>query len=215
MWRTKNANGTRDVVDDDLGCGRRHLSVNVSYPIKRVLTCVRWISHGQLFTSEPWKNQRKLVTCVTDSISHKHSMGLHWAWRFKMLNRVSANEFIMLLKIVYHGRTVWGHSKMEKHFSWWRHQMDTFSALPALCERNPPVTDGFPSQRPGTRSFDVFFDLRLNKRLSKQSKRRWFETPSRSLLHNCNVDPDGDPSPLEHLFLVWLWTYPENFIEIC
>ena len=26
----------------------------------------------------------------------------------------------------------------------------------------------FPTQRPLTRSFDVFFDLRLNKRLSKQ-----------------------------------------------
>ena len=41
--------------------------------IKRVLIWGRWISHGQLFTSEPWENQRKLVTCVTDSISHKHS----------------------------------------------------------------------------------------------------------------------------------------------
>ena len=29
------------------------------------------------------------------------------------------------------------------------------------------VTDEFPTQRPVTRSFDVFFDLRLNKRLSK------------------------------------------------
>ena len=69
---------------------------------------------------------------------------------------------------------------------------------------NPSVTGGFPSQRPMTRNFDVFFDLRLNKRLSKQSKRQWFETPSRSLLRHCNVDPDGDPSPSEHLFLV-LW----------
>ena len=39
---------------------------------------------------------------------------------------------------------------------------------------NPPVTDGFPSQKPVTRSFDVFFDLRLNKRLREQSRRRWF-----------------------------------------
>ena len=39
----------------------------------------------------------------------------------------------------------------------------------------------FPSKRPVTRSFDVFFDRRLNKRLSKQSRCRWFETPSRSL----------------------------------
>ena len=54
-----------------------------------------------------------------------------------------------------------------------------------LCEGSP-VTAGFPSQRPVTRSFDVFFDLRLNKRLSKQSRRRWLETPSRSSWHHCN-----------------------------
>ena len=40
--------------------------------------------------------------------------------------------------------------------TWWRHQMETFSALLALCEGNPPVTGGFPSQKPVTRSFDVF-----------------------------------------------------------
>ena len=37
-----------------------------------------------------------------------------------------------------------------------------------------------------TRSFDVFFDRHLNKRLGK-SIRRWFETPSRSIWHHCNV----------------------------
>ena len=36
---------------------------------------------------------------------------------------------------------------------------------------NSPVTGEFPSQRPMTRSFYVFFDLRLNKRLSKQTRR--------------------------------------------
>ena len=46
--------------------------------------------------------------------------------------------------------------------------METSSALLALCEGNPPVTGWFPSQRPMTQSFDEFFDLRLNKRLSKQ-----------------------------------------------
>ena len=43
------------------------------------------------------------------------------------------------------------------------------------------------SQRPVTRSFGGFFDLRLNTRLSKQSRRRWFETLSRSLWRHCNV----------------------------
>ena len=55
------------------------------------------------------------------------------------------------------------------HIAWWRHQMETFSALLAVCAGNSPVPGEFPSQRPVTRSFDVFFDLRLNKRLSKQS----------------------------------------------
>ena len=45
--------------------------------------------------------------------------------------------------------------------SWWRYQMETFSALLALCAGNSPVTSEFPSQRPVTRSFDVLFDLRL------------------------------------------------------
>ena len=65
--------------------------------------------------------------------------------------------------------------------------METFSALLALCAGNSPVTGEFPAQRPVTRSFDVFFDLRLNKRLSKQSWSWWFETPSRPLWRHCNA----------------------------
>ena len=69
--------------------------------------------------------------------------------------------------------------------TWWRHQMETFSALLTICAGNSPVTGEFPAQRPVTRSFDVFFDLCLNKRLSKQSWGWWFETPSRSLWRHC------------------------------
>ena len=65
-----------------------------------------------------------------------------------------------------------------KQTTWWRHQMETFSALLTLCEGNPPVTGVFPSHRP--RSFNVFFDMRLN------TGRRWFETPSRSIWRHCN-----------------------------
>ena len=59
-------------------------------------------------------------------------------------------------------------------------------ALLALCAGNSPVTGEFPAQRPVTRSFDVFFDLRLNERLSKQWRGWWFETPSRSPWRHCN-----------------------------
>ena len=70
--------------------------------------------------------------------------------------------------------------------TWWRHQMETFSALLAIWAENSPVTGEFPAQRPATRSFDVFFDLHLNKRLSKQSWGWWFETPLHPLWRHCN-----------------------------
>ena len=122
--------------------------------------------------------------------------------------------------------------------TWWRHQMETFSALLAICAgnspvpvnsphkgqwrrvlmfslictwinvwknnretgdfrrhsthydvivMNSPVPGEFPTQRPVTRSFDVFFDLHLNKEMSKQSWGWWFETLSRPLWCHCNV----------------------------
>ena len=50
----------------------------------------------------------------------------------------------------------------------------------------------FPPQRPVTRSFDVFFDLRMNKRLSKQSRRRWFETPPLPIWRHCNENSNAE-----------------------
>ena len=70
--------------------------------------------------------------------------------------------------------------------SWWRHQMEAFSALLPLCGEFTGPGE-FPAQRPVTRSFDVFFDLRLNKRLGKQPWGWWFEAPSWSLWRQCNV----------------------------
>ena len=70
--------------------------------------------------------------------------------------------------------------------TWWRHQIETFSALLALCAGNSAVSGEFPAERPVPRRFDVFFDLRLNKRLSKQSWGWWFETLSSPLWRHCN-----------------------------
>ena len=70
---------------------------------------------------------------------------------------------------------------------WWRHHMETFSALLAICAGNSPVLGEFPTQSPVTRIFDVFFDLRLNKRLSKQWWGWWFETLSRPLWRHHNT----------------------------
>ena len=75
-------------------------------------------------------------------------------------------------------------------FTWWGHQMETFSVLLVLCVGNSLVTGQFPTQRPVTQSFEISFDLHLNKHLSKQSWGWWFETPSCSLwchLNECSI----------------------------
>ena len=68
----------------------------------------------------------------------------------------------------------------------WGYQMETFSALLAICAGNSLVTGEFPAQRPVMLSFDVFFDLCLNKRLSKQLWGWWFKMPSHPLWRHCN-----------------------------
>ena len=70
--------------------------------------------------------------------------------------------------------------------TWWRHQMETFSALLVICAGNSSAPGEFPAQRPVTRSFDVFFDLQPNKRLSKQWWCWWFETLSCPLWRHRN-----------------------------
>ena len=94
-----------------------------------------------------------------------------------------------------HRLHVWSTADRQGPWSWaipqhsrWRHQMETFSASLAICAGNSPVTGEFLAQRPVTQSFDVFFDLCLNNRLSKQSRGWWFETQSRPLWRHCNAD---------------------------
>ena len=91
---------------------------------------------------------------------------------------------------------------------WWRHQMETCSVLLALCTGNSPVTSEFPSQKPVTQSFDVFFDLHLNNRLSKQSRGWWFETPSRALWRHCNALSKATMIQFSDAYMRYCVTHP-------
>ena len=75
----------------------------------------------------------------------------------------------------------------------------------------------FPAQRPVTRNFDVFFDLRPNKRLSTQPWGWWFETPSWSLWHQCNgrdmVTSSQFINGSRHLLLTWINVNPTWIIN--
>ena len=91
------------------------------------------------------------------------------------------------MTIMWRHSNVVAHWATDKYFSmqmpsyqcrkspWWRHQMETFSALLALCAGNSPATSEFPSQRPVTQS------------LSKQSGGWLFETPATPLWRHYNV----------------------------
>ena len=76
------------------------------------------------------------------------------------------------------------------HIPWWRHQMETFSALLAFCGgiHRSPVNSPHKGKWRGALMFSLI--CALNKRLSKQSWGWWFETPSCSLWRHCNVFDD-------------------------
>ena len=90
---------------------------------------------------------------------------------------------VTLKPISFHGviQAIWGWDLMMTSSN------ESISALLASCAGNSLVIGEFPIQRPVTRGFDVYFDLLLNKRLSKQSWGWWFETPSCPLWHHCNA----------------------------
>ena len=144
------------------------------------------------------------------------------AWKLRVRKSVLIilrTHFFLLVKYNMHelGYTWWHGHALFWRIPWWRHQMKTFSALLAICAGNSPVPGEFPAQRPVTWSFDVLFDLRLNKRSSKQSWGWWFETTSRPLWRHRNpLITSGFPAqrPLMQRFdgslmLVWIyfWTY--------
>ena len=100
-------------------------------------------------------------------------------WQTGYISHYMNQNDIVVQFIDAHGSPVWGQGNRNVGNTWWRHQMETFLALLALCAGNSPVTGEFHTQNPVTRSFYVFFHLCLNKWLSKQSWGWWFEKPSR------------------------------------
>ena len=114
----------------------------------------------------------------------------YWISLIKKNLRVSLASQSMFHKCSDMSFTTGTHSNVFVHIAWWRHQMDAFSPLLVLCHRWIHPTKA----RPVTRSFDVFFDLHLNKRLRTQLRCLWYQTPSRSLWCHCNYN-----TPLNYL----------------
>ena len=143
---------------------------------------------------------RNLVSTKVVRLAGQRWNGLQQILRIKytMINRkqpqpftflLATEELIGLLFWIMHavGRLMPPMDMTSKGLMMTSSNESIFRVQLVLCEGNPPVNGGFPSQRPVAHSFDVFFDLCLNKLLRKQSRRRWFETSSRSLWRRCNV----------------------------
>ena len=138
---------------------------------KSILTCLSILRYNSLE-----KPQTFIECCFPHSLNHfTISVAIRWKsclltvrWRYRY------SEYSLEEKKI--------------HITRRRHQMGTFYSSLVLCEGNSPVTGEFPSQRPVTRRFDVFFDLCLNKRLKNQSILQWFEPPVCPLWRRCNED---------------------------
>ena len=101
-------------------------------------------------------------------------------------NKYSIDQVIPVLYAIWCYSGACNNAPTVSKMTWWRHQMETFSALLAICVGSSPVPGDFPAQRLVTRSFDVFFDLCPHKRLNEQSRGWWIETLSRPLWRHCN-----------------------------
>ena len=163
-----------------------HKPINLLWPIGNIL---KWFQHTNvwiLIFSKFLSDFRHKCSCQTTLVRMIEKWkvaldncknGKHSCCRLQ--EAFNSLPYVLLIATL----TAYGMDiKSSKLIStWWRHQMETFSALLVICAGNSPVLGEFPTQRPVMWSFDVFFDLRLNKRLSKQSWGWWFETLSRPL----------------------------------
>ena len=96
-----------------------------------------------------------------------------------------SNKWVTKTSTYFMGYIIWLKTKRHPHMMTSLNG-NIFRVTGPLCGEFTDPGE-FPTQRPVTWSFDVFFDLRLNTRLSKQPWGWWFETPSWSLWRQCNA----------------------------
>ena len=160
--------------------------------IKMILTCDIMIVGDIIYTSNIehfiveillrtiWGFLVSSLHIQNDDIIFHKILSILFEWYLTIVIKTSLfwemiiNEIIYFLKTIQHTNGI--QVCLPTSFcTWWHHQIQTFSELLVLCVGNSPVISEFPSQRLVTGSFDFFFDLRLNKRLSKQLRRWWLD----------------------------------------
>ena len=90
-----------------------------------------------------------------------------------------------------------------------------FFALLVLCGGNPPVNEGFPTQRPVKRMFNISLSAHIQTPESKQSRRRCFETPWRSLWRHCKWSQKWISQYGLSATLLVKTVYGRNLLTVC
>ena len=140
---------------------------------KKVALCPWYLTRYCDKTS--WTGTAHIWNSNINCAIHETIMGFDWSIFLGLFYWHRDNSTIAAVPV----NSLEGHGMMTSSNG------NIFRVIGLLCEEFT-VTGEFPSQRPATRNFDVFFDLHMNKRLSKQPRRQWFETSSSSLWRHCN-----------------------------
>ena len=135
-----------------------------------------WTSKLKIYT--PWNKHTLYLYIASVAVSWPFCKRFVW-FTYSHWPEYSRNRLIKQCHWTEHGCG---------KFPWWRHQVETFPRYWPFRRGISPVSGEFHAQRPVTRSFDVFFDLCPNKRLTKQSWGWWFETPSGPLWRHSNAN---------------------------
>ena len=107
------------------------------------------------------------VYSTADQRKHQSSTSLAFVQGIHLSPVNSPHKWPVMRKMFPFNDVIMNNDKVPQHdismkkLIPWQHQTVTFSVSLALCAGNSPVTGEFPSQRPVTWSFDVFFDLCL------------------------------------------------------
>ena len=149
------------------------LDLNYSWPVVHSGSCKRI-----------WRKIRDTVSCVWPGTSIQASI-VSWFVLSPFANTWWLSSLFVIVTIKLIDLKTQNRTNCWLLFTMTSSNGNIFRFTGHLCG-DSPVPGEFPAQRPETRSFDAFFDLRLNKRLSKQSWGWWVETLSRPLWRHCN-----------------------------
>ena len=120
-----------------------------------------FLSHVRIVQHDFYRDFKGVIHIASSCLFHENMLHFAELWKFISFNKPQQSTLCIYTYLMHWMYIlIWMVVELFGD-TWWRHQMETFSALLAHCEGNSPVTGEFPSQRPVTRSFDVFSDRRL------------------------------------------------------